>query len=151
MPEIHRAAEVQRAYQVIGREWRTFGTTSLISSSLVSRSSSLFFDHSFRTPVCFKHVSEGVNDRLQKIVLKSRIFLVQPQKLSSLLMWKQTGSVPHRSCSLTCHRLQWNKESLSSVQFSRSVVSDSLQPRGLQHASPPCPSPTPGAYSNSGP
>ena len=37
------------------------------------------------------------------------------------------------------------------VQFSRSVVSDSLQPHGLQHAKPPCPSPTPGAYSNSCP
>ena len=36
----------------------------------------------------------------------------------------------------------------SSVQFSRSVVSDSLQPHGLQYARPPCPSPTPGVYSN---
>ena len=39
----------------------------------------------------------------------------------------------------------------SSVQFSRSLVSDSLQPHGLQHPRPPCPSPTPGAYSNSCP
>ena len=39
----------------------------------------------------------------------------------------------------------------SLVQFSCSVVSDSLQPHGLQHARPPCPSPTPGAYSNSCP
>ena len=38
-----------------------------------------------------------------------------------------------------------------SVQFSCSVVSDSLWPHGLQHASLPCPSPTPGAYSNSSP
>ena len=30
-------------------------------------------------------------------------------------------------------------------------MSDSLQPYGLQHARPPCPSPTPGAYSNSSP
>ena len=37
------------------------------------------------------------------------------------------------------------------VQFSRSVVSDSLQPHGLQHARPPCPSPTPRVYSNSCP
>ena len=36
----------------------------------------------------------------------------------------------------------------SSVQFSRSVVSASLRPHGLQHARPPCPSPTPGVYSN---
>ena len=37
------------------------------------------------------------------------------------------------------------------VQFCRSVVSDSLWPHGLQHARPPCPSPTPGAYSDSCP
>ena len=36
-------------------------------------------------------------------------------------------------------------------QFSHSVVSDSLRPHGLQHASLPCPSPTPGACSNSCP
>ena len=39
----------------------------------------------------------------------------------------------------------------SSVQFSCSVVSDSLQPHGLLHTRPPCPSPTPGIYSNSCP
>ena len=39
----------------------------------------------------------------------------------------------------------------SSVQSSCSVVSDSLRPHGLQHARPPCPSPTPGVYSNSYP
>jgi len=36
-------------------------------------------------------------------------------------------------------------------QFSRSVVSSSLQPHGLQHARPPCPSPTPKACSDSCP
>ena len=40
---------------------------------------------------------------------------------------------------------------LSSVQFSCSVVSDSLWPHGLQHTRPPCPSPTPRAYSTSWP
>ena len=39
----------------------------------------------------------------------------------------------------------------SSVQFSRSVVSDSLWPHELQHARPPCPSPTPGVHSDSRP
>ena len=38
-----------------------------------------------------------------------------------------------------------------SVQFSPSVVSDSLRPCGLQHTRLPCPSPTPEAYSNSCP
>ena len=36
----------------------------------------------------------------------------------------------------------------SSVQFSRSVVSNSLQPHELQHTMPPCPSPTPGVHPN---
>ena len=40
---------------------------------------------------------------------------------------------------------------LSSVQFSRSVVSYSLRPHESQHARPPCPSPTPGAHSDSRP
>ena len=39
----------------------------------------------------------------------------------------------------------------SSVQFSHSVMSNSLPPHGLQHARLPCPSPTPGACSNSCP
>ena len=43
------------------------------------------------------------------------------------------------------------KAIFSSVQFSRSVVSNSLWPHGLQHARPPCPSPTPGIYPNSCP
>ena len=37
----------------------------------------------------------------------------------------------------------------SSVQFSHSVVSDSLRPLELQHTRPPCPSPSPGVHSNS--
>ena len=38
---------------------------------------------------------------------------------------------------------------ISSVQFSCSVVSNSLRPRELQHTRPPCPSPTPRVHSNS--
>ena len=40
---------------------------------------------------------------------------------------------------------------VNSFHFSRSVVSNSLRPHGLQHGRPPCPSPTPGAYSSSCP
>ena len=40
---------------------------------------------------------------------------------------------------------------ISSVQFSHSVMSNSLRPHGLQHARPSCPWPTPGVYSNSCP
>ena len=43
------------------------------------------------------------------------------------------------------------KEIFSLVQFSRSAMSDSLQPHESQHARPPCPSPTPGVHSDSCP
>ena len=45
----------------------------------------------------------------------------------------------------------WEWVIFSSFQFSHSVVSDSLRPHGLQHGRLPCPSPTPGACSNSCP
>ena len=47
--------------------------------------------------------------------------------------------------------MQFTVCQFSSVQFSRSVVSDSLQPHGSQHARPPCPSPTPGVHLDSRP
>ena len=52
------------------------------------------------------------------------------------------------------HRVAWaNLGSppllAGSVQFSCSVMPDSLRPHGLQHTRPPCPSPTPRAYSDS--
>ena len=45
----------------------------------------------------------------------------------------------------------WHNFSFSSVQFSRSVVSDSLWPHEPQHTRPPCPSPTARVYPNSCP
>ena len=48
-------------------------------------------------------------------------------------------------------KLLHNCTHLSSVQFSHSVVSDSLWPHESQHARPPCPSPTPGVHSKSRP
>ena len=55
----------------------------------------------------------------------------------------------------TCNKIQmWFSHPctlLFQYQFSCSVVSDSLWPHELQHARPPCPSPTPGVHSNSCP
>ena len=54
----------------------------------------------------------------------------------------------------TKRRLLFEREvmtSLSSVQFSRSVLSDSLRSHEPQHARPSCPSPTPGVHSDSRP
>ena len=55
----------------------------------------------------------------------------------------------HGQKSLAGYRAWGRKERLSSVQFSGSVVSNSLQLYGSQHARPSCSSPTPDAYSNS--
>ena len=68
--------------------------------------------------------------------------------------WSHPTVVPRGvSPELPMHpsiRLIWvGGEQGTSSQFSRSAVSNSLQPHGLQHARLPCPSPTPGAYSNS--
>ena len=50
-----------------------------------------------------------------------------------------------------CCEQNHHRNTISSVQFSRSFVSDSLQPHGLQHTRTPCSSPTPRVYSNSCP
>ena len=47
--------------------------------------------------------------------------------------------------------VRFTRARASSVQFSRSVMSNSLQPHESQHARPPCLSPTPGVHPNSGP
>ena len=54
---------------------------------------------------------------------------------------------------LTYHQIytKWKLSSSNLVWFSRSVISNTLQPHGMQHARLPCPSPTPKAYSNSCP
>ena len=67
------------------------------------------------------------------------------------LPWKKGGRSQN---SLSCSDVVYNKYSFSlwhSVQFSHSVVSDSLRPHESQHARPPCPSPTPGVHSDSRP
>ena len=61
-----------------------------------------------------------------------------------LLHW-QAGSIPLAPPGKPISYM------FSSIQLSCPVMSDSFQPQGLQHASPPCPSPTPGACSNSCP
>ena len=60
----------------------------------------------------------------------------------------------HKSFNMLCciNKLRnKNNMSISSVQFSHSVMTDSLRPHESQHARPPCPSPTPGVHSDSRP
>ena len=64
---------------------------------------------------------------------------------------KQMNKQGQRKRNQICNYQRQGWGGVCSVQFSRSVMSYSLLPRGLQHPRPPCPSPTPGAYSNSYP
>ena len=57
----------------------------------------------------------------------------------------------HKAWCVSWRFLKSANALFDSVQFSRSVVSDSLWSQGLQHTRLPCPSSTPGAYSNSCP
>ena len=66
-----------------------------------------------------------------------------PNHRSRTVIFWAVFIVPVVTAITTCHYFY--------VQFSCSVVSDSLQPHGLQHVRPHCPSPTPGACSNSCP
>ena len=66
--------------------------------------------------------------------------VIEPKELLSPTLCDPTTTAPQASLG-----------SVQSVQFSHSVVSHSLQPHELQHIRPPCPSPTPGVYSNSCP
>ena len=63
------------------------------------------------------------------------------------------GNKPHKGEKYCVTSLTGGiyKEMFSSVQFTHSVMSDSLRPHESQHARPPCPSPTPGVYLNSCP
>ena len=62
--------------------------------------------------------------------------------------WTQFSSIAGRFLTIWVTR---EALSMHSVQFSRSVVSDSLRPHESRHARPPCPSPTPKVHSDSRP
>ena len=75
-----------------------------------------------------------------------------PQSMGSQRVGHDLGTERQLdSIKMQLSSAQLSSVQFSSVQFSRSVVSDSLQPHESQHARPPCPSPTPGVYSNSCP
>ena len=94
---------------------------------------------------CHTHDDEGSLKLYQGIVTF---------RFSDILKF-DTSRVSKESGTLVCLALPgktWPpKGSCLSVQFSSSVVSDSLRLHELQHARPPCPSPAPGVHSDSRP
>ena len=67
------------------------------------------------------------------------------EELKSLLMKVKEES---EKCGLKCNIQKTKIMASNPLQFSLSVVSNSLRPHELQYARPPCPSPTPRVYSN---
>ena len=101
------------------------------------------------------------SQRLHYAMLTILNYVLELDLTQRILIWETTLKVLYIKkygciqCSM--QKLIYSFQ-FSSVQFSHSVVSDSLQcvwalcsAHGLQHARPPCPSPTPGVYSNSCP
>ena len=78
------------------------------------------------------------------LLLYSILFL---REVSGVFSFQHSQTSMGREVTL----LLWFLWAHGPVQFSCSVMSDSLQSCGLQHTRLPCPSPTPGAYSNSWP
>ena len=79
---------------------------------------------------------------------ETRVHTIYTALFTTARTWK------HARCPLAdeCIRKQWHIYTMEySVQFSHSVVSDSLRPHELQHTRPPCLSPTPGVHPNSCP
>ena len=79
---------------------------------------------------------------------------LQQSAASAPYLRHRVAPLGHRPCPRALGSFSWPCSCAiiaHSVQFSRSVVSDSLWPHESQHARPPCPSPTPRVYPNSCP
>ena len=102
----------------------------------------------FRMLPCLDYCKQCYNEHWGTCILSDYVFL-QIKKNEIMLFaatWMDLESVILSEVSQT----EKEKYCMAFLQLC-SIVSDSLQSRGLQHARPPCPSPTPGAYSNSRP
>ena len=85
------------------------------------------------TPVSVRGRTKTQKDSMDIIITESLVCVQLHAKHSHFIIWTTQEAM------------------FCSVQFSHSVVSDSLQSHGLQHARPPCPSSAPGVYPNSCP
>jgi len=74
-----------------------------------------------------------------------------PKEGDSSINWSEFSRIGVKLNLERAESVQTRFKGEVSVQFSHSVVSNSLQPHESQHTRPPCPSPTPGVYPNSCP
>ena len=93
-----------------------------------------------------KNSLEGFNSRIQQVEEKKQSANLQTYQLRLSYLNNEIKEKKHEQKS---QRTSGHYQ--VSVQFSRSVMSDSLRPHESQHARPPCPSPTAGVHSDSRP
>ena len=108
---------------------------------------------SFSTPLYSPCMEQGIENPLLSAPLSSYFEFHIPANLNFFCFPRHTAFVLSLcvfllavTSPLLCFHCLFQ---FSSVQFSRSVMPDSLRPHELQHARPPCPSPTPRVHSNS--
>ena len=89
------------------------------------------------------YMTTGKTIALTRWTFVSKLMSLLFNMLSMLVI----AFLPRSKCLLISWLQSPSAVSFSSVQFSRSDVSDSLRPHESQHARPPCPSPTPGVHS----
>ena len=100
-------------------------------------------------PVDYSPWGRKESDMTEQLCIHRRVIAFLPRSKRLLISWLQSASsvilepkkIKAAIVSITYH----------SVQFSRSVVSDSSRPHESQHARPPCPSPNPRVHSKSCP
>ena len=125
--------------------------TALEKVSFYSNSKERQWQRMFKVP---HSVCQQIRKSQQWPPLEKLSFHFNPKERQCQRMFK----LPHNYTHLICSKFSkpafnstWTKNFQMFSQFSHSVMSNSLQPHGLQHTRPPCPSRTPGVYPNSCP
>ena len=135
----------------ISHGWVIAWLTSESGVSCPSPWPPLFRGHLSLVPrAFFSHLSTPAHATLYWVPLVVLlILLIHP--LNRTLIWIDVSTCGGGQKGYPIPPLHLDTQYNHSVQFTCSVMSESLRPHGLQHTRPPCPSPTPGVYSNSCP
>ena len=116
-----------------------------------SPSLSIWEEHKFQNSRSLLWISASCSVRLShpRVLVKCRLWCGVWWVQAGLEILRYLTSFHRYQCCWSLGLTLDTKVDLESVQFSCSVVSESLPSHGLEHARLPCPSPTPGVHSNS--
>ena len=123
------------------------GTLKSLLQHHSSKASILWHSAFFIVQLSHPYVTTGKTIALIRQTFVDKVMSLFFNKLSMLVI----AFLPRSKHLLILWQQSPSAVIFSPIQFSRSVVSDSLRPLESQHTRPPCPSPTPGVYSNSCP